>query len=219
MNALSDSYDSGGAGKSRYGEVLKEDIKRRALFLRSMLLHPRRVGAILPTSRFAVRDLLDMADLPNARLVLEFGIGTGVYTREILARLGPDARFLAFEVDADLATAAAQRLVDHRLSIVKDSAERAEEYLAGEKANVIVCSLPFTSLPADIREDILEVCQRTLAHNGTLLVLQYSKAVLPHLNRYFARIRQRVSPLNVPPAFLFACQTAQATGEKTGERS
>nr|MBA2429871.1 methyltransferase type 12 [Thermoleophilaceae bacterium] len=35
--------------------------RERRRFLRSFLAHPRRVGAVLPTSRRAVRDLLDMA--------------------------------------------------------------------------------------------------------------------------------------------------------------
>ncbi len=55
------------------------DLTRRVLFLRAMLSSPRQVGAIWPTSRRAVRGLLDMADLGRARTVLEFGVGTGVY--------------------------------------------------------------------------------------------------------------------------------------------
>lgn len=191
-----------GCGK---GE-LRSDLVRRALFLRSMLAHPRRVGAIWPTSRWAVRDLLDMADLHRARRVVEFGAGTGVYTREILARLHPDAGFLAFEVDPLLARAVRERLPDPRLRVVRDSAERVEEYLEGERADVIVSSLPFTTLPSGVREGILDAAQRTLAPDGTMLVLQYSGAVLPALRRRFGSVRRRVSPLNVPPAFLYACE-------------
>jgi len=39
-------------------------------------------------------------------------------------------------------------------------------------------------------------------------VLQYSKTVLPELERRFPKIRHRFSPLNVPPAFLFACEAS-----------
>ena len=58
-----------------------------------MISHPRQVGAVWPTSRWAVRDLLDMGDLPRARTVVEFGVGTGVYTEEILKRLHPEGTF------------------------------------------------------------------------------------------------------------------------------
>ena len=179
---------------------------RRILFIRSMLARPQQVGAVWPTSRWAVRDLLDMEDLPAARTVVEFGVGTGVYTREILDRLGPDAIFLAFEIDPKLALAVSHRLRDPRLRIINDSAENAEAYLEGEKADVIVSSLPFTTFPAPLREGILDLSRRILAPGGVMLVLQYSPKVLPHLRRRFSRIRRRISPLNLPPAFLYACE-------------
>ena len=180
------------------------------MFLRSMISHPRRVGAVWPTSRWAVRDLLDMGDLPKARTVVEFGVGTGVYTGEILERLGPDATFLAFEIDPDLASAAAERLEDPRLRIVNDSAEHVENYLEGAKADYIISSVPFTSLPADVRHSLLGAARNALAPDGQMLVLQYSTTVLPDLQRTFGTIRRRLSPLNIPPAFLFACSTSEA---------
>ncbi|MEJ7871810.1 MAG: methyltransferase type 11, partial [Rubrobacteraceae bacterium] len=81
---------------------MKVDIQEKVRFFRSFLANPRQVGAILPTSRRAVRDMLDMADFARARTVVELGAGTGVYTEEVISRLHPDARFLAFEVDPDL---------------------------------------------------------------------------------------------------------------------
>ena len=103
-------------------ENFGEGMRRRMLFLRSMITHPRRVGAVWPTSRWAVRDLLDMGDLPRARTVVEFGAGTGVYTEEILKRLHPEGTFLAFEIEPDLASAVAARLKDPRLRVINDSA-------------------------------------------------------------------------------------------------
>lgn len=182
-----------------------EDFRRRVLFARSMLERPRVVGAVWPTSGRAVRDLLDMADLAAARRVVEFGVGTGAYTAEILNRLRPDAELVAFEVDPRLAEAVTRKLRDPRLRVVPESAEHAERYLGGEQADVVVSSLPFTTFPAALREDVLDVSRRILAPGAPMLVLQYSTAVLPHLRRRFPRVRRRLSPFNVPPAFLFAC--------------
>ncbi len=185
------------------------------MFLRSMISHPRRVGAVWPTSRWAVRDLLDMGDLSKARTVVEFGVGTGVYTGEILERLGPDAAFLAFEIDPDLASAAAERLEDPRLRIINDSAEHVENYLEGAKADYIISSVPFTSLPADVRHSLLGAARNALAPDGQMLVLQYSTTVLPDLQRTFGTIRRRLSPLNIPPAFLFACSVSGVSANAT----
>jgi phospholipid N-methyltransferase len=184
-----------------------------------MISHPRRVGAVWPTSRWAVRDLLDMGDLPQARTVVEFGVGTGVYTEEVLKRLHPEGTFLAFEIDPDLASAVAARLEDVRLRVINDSAERVDDYLEGAKADFIISSVPFTSLPANMRHSLLEAARGALAPDGQMLVLQYSTTVLPDLERSFATIRRRFSPLNIPPAFLFACSTSDAPADITKEAS
>src|SRR4028118_670896 len=127
----------------------------RLLFLRAFLTHPRLVGAVLPTSRRAVRDMLDMADVGSADLVVELGAGTGVYTREILARVSKDARFVAFERDPRLAQLLTERWHDPRLEVRCDSAENLLAYLKGRKADVIVSGLPFTSLESGVRRRIL----------------------------------------------------------------
>jgi phospholipid N-methyltransferase len=203
------------AGRERAD--FRENLRRRALFLRSMAINPRKVGAVWPTSRWAVRDLLNMGDLPRARTVVEFGVGTGVYTEEVLKRLHPDGIFLAFEIDPDLASAVAARLKDPRLRVINDSAENVEAYLEGAKADIIVSSLPFTTLPTDMRQNIFDAAHRALAPDGQMLVLQYSNTVLSDLKRFFSPIRRRFSPLNVPPAFLFACSVSDAPAETIGE--
>lgn len=173
-----------------------------------MLKHPRTVGAVWPTSRRAVEDLLDMGALDRAGVAVEFGAGTGVYTEGILRRLPPEARLISYEVDGALAAAVARRLPDRRLEVVNASAEKVGGHLEalGRGADVVVSSLPFSTLPEPLRHDLLDAARDALAPGGHFLVLQYSKTVLPELERRFPKIRHRFSPLNVPPAFLFACE-------------
>ncbi|MDN5697198.1 MAG: methyltransferase domain-containing protein [Rubrobacter sp.] len=170
-----------------------------------MIRHPRQVGAVWPTSTRAVSDLLDLADFDEAGTVLEFGAGTGVYTRQVLPRLRPDASFLSFELDPDLASTVSGYLDDPRLRLINDSAEHAVSYLGDQKADILVSSVPFTSLPAGLREDLMLAARAALKPGGRMLVLQYSKTVLPHLKRHFGPVQMRISPVNLPPAFLFAC--------------
>ncbi|PPK97762.1 phosphatidylserine decarboxylase precursor-related protein [Kineococcus xinjiangensis] len=160
---------------------------------------------MLPTSRTAVRDMLDLADVPGADLVVELGPGTGVYTGEILARLRPDARLLALEIDPHLAELLTQRFDDPRLQVVCDSAENLHEHLRGERADIVVSGLPYTSLEPELRQRILDQIPRALRLHGVALVLQYSPFVQAELRRRFPHVRRRVSLLNFPPAFLFGC--------------
>lgn len=185
-------------------------LSERALFLRSFLAHPRHVGAVLPTSQRTVRAMLDMASFVDARCVVEVGAGTGVYTREILARLRDDARMVAFELDPGMASALAAELDDPRLSIINDSAENLDAYIGAAGVDILVSAIPFTSLPSAARAGILESCRQALAPEGVMLVLQYSPFIQSELERTFASVRRRVSLPNLPPAFLFRCQRRAA---------
>lgn len=177
----------------------------RRSFLRSFRANPRKVGALLPTSRRAVSDTLDLARVEEASLVVEFGAGSGVYTRELLRRMGPDARLLAFEVDERLAAVLAAEIDDPRLRLLTAPAEDVEQYLEGARVDVLVSALPFTSLPVAVRQRVLDVSPAILAPDGVMLVLQYSPFIQRELERRFASVKRRISPLNVPPAFLFRC--------------
>ena len=135
---------------------MNQQLADRLRFLRAFAANPRQVGAILPTSRLAVRDMLDLGDVPGAGLVVELGAGTGSQTGEILARMGPDARLVALEIDPRLARLLEERFDDPRLQVVCDSAENLRDHLEGEQADVLVCALPFTSLEPGLRRRILE---------------------------------------------------------------
>ncbi len=185
---------------------MNQPLADRLHFFRAFAANPRAVGAVLPTSRWAVRDMLDMADVPAARLVVELGAGTGVSTTELLARMRPDARLLAYEIDPNLADLLRQRYDDPRLEVVSDSAEHLAAHLGGEKADIVVSALPYTSFGADLRRRVLDVLPAVISEGGTVLVIQYSPAMLRELRRRFGTVRQRISPRNVPPAFLFSCR-------------
>src|SRR3954447_8089948 len=145
---------------------MDRNLQERLLFLRSFVAHPRQVGAILPTSRRAVGDMLDMADVGAARGVVELGAGTGSHPGPILERLAPDARLLAFEIDPDLAASLSRRYDDSRLTVVAGTAEDLPSRLGNERPDIVLSALPFPSLPGDPGRRILEMTQRTLADDG-----------------------------------------------------
>ena len=190
---------------------MRQQVTDRLRFLRAFVANPRQVGAVLPTSRSAVRDMLDLADLPGADLVVELGAGTGSQTGQILERLRPGARLVALEIDPALADLLSARYDDPRLQVVCGSAEQLADHLAGARADVVVCALPFTSLEQGLRRRILDQLPRALAATGTAVVIQYSPLIESELRRRFGTVRRRISPLNVPPAWLFACSVPVLT--------
>jgi phospholipid N-methyltransferase len=195
---------------------MAQGLTDRVMFLRAFLTHPRRVGAVLPTSRWAVRDMLDMADVHSSDLVVELGPGTGVYTREILARLRPDARLIAVERDPRLARLLAEQYQDTRLRVICDSAENVNAYLEGARSELVVSGLPFASLGSAVRQRIFGQIVDILSPRGVALVLQYSPLIQGQLRRVFPHVERRISVRNVPPAFLFACSMTQRTAANRG---
>lgn len=181
-------------------------LRERARFLRSFLSSPRQVGAVLPTSRRTAALMLDLAPVASARCVVELGAGTGPVTAEILRRLGPQGQLLAFEIDPALAATLASALPDPRLRVITESATSLEAHLDGRRPEVIVSALPFTSLPAPVSAEILDVAHRVLADDGVMVILQYSPLLRRELQRRFASVEWRLSALNVPPAVLYACR-------------
>ncbi len=188
-------------------------LRERLRFLRAFLAHPRRMGALLPTTRAAVDAMLDLDGVEDAEVVLELGAGTGSHTRAILDRMGPSGHLIAVEIDPALAASVRAELADPRLEVVTGSAEDLHEILDDRVPDVIVSALPFTSLPSEVSARILDRAAQALPDHGCLLVLQYSPVVTRSLRRRFARVQRTVSPRNLPPAFLFACRRSRLANQ------
>jgi phospholipid N-methyltransferase len=183
------------------------------LFARNFFRHPRMLGSIIPSSRFLIKQLLQPIDWNQARVIVEYGPGVGVITAEILRRMRSDAILIAIELNPDFVTHLRSAMPDERLKVVEGSAEAVQEILARfghGKANYIISGIPFSTIPAEIRERILRNTSTALAPGGAFLVFQFSTRVLEDLQRVFHYVRRKFEPLNVLPAHLFFCEVGAA---------
>ncbi|HZT01136.1 MAG TPA: rRNA adenine N-6-methyltransferase family protein [Steroidobacteraceae bacterium] len=183
------------------------------LFARNFFRHPRMLGSIVPSSRFLIKELLQPIDWNQARVIVEYGPGVGVITEEILRRMRSDAILIAIEMNPDFVTHLRSTLPDERLQVVEGSAELVCEVLerfGRGKANYIISGIPFSTIPAAVRERILRNTSEALAPGGAFLVFQFSTRVLEDLQRVFHYVRRKFEPLNVLPAHLFFCQLGAA---------
>jgi phospholipid N-methyltransferase len=183
------------------------------LFARNFFRHPRMLGSIIPSSRFLIRQLLQPIDWNEARVIVEYGPGVGCITEEILRRMRSDAVLIAIELNPDFVTHLRSALPDERLKVVEGSAEAVGEILervGRGKANYIISGIPFSTIPAEVRERILRNTSQALAAGGAFLVFQFSTRVLEDLQRVFHYVRRKFEPLNVLPAHLFFCEVGTA---------
>src|SRR4051812_45365696 len=151
--------------------------------------------------------MADQVDFASARLVVEYGPGTGVITRELLRRLEPDARLVAIELHPEFQAQLAAELDDPRLSVVHGSAEDVAAHLAGLglcAADAVISALPFAALPQTARESLIGATRAVLQLGAPFIAVQYLPfALLPLLRRRFRRAGIATYVLrNLPPALI-----------------
>ena len=190
---------------TRKGDVL--------LFARNFFRHPRMLGSIVPSSRFLIRQLLEPIDWSRARIIVEYGPGVGSITAEVLRHMHQDATLIAIEMNPDFVHYLRGTFADRRLRVVEGSAESVDEILqrfGHSRADYIISGIPFSTIPASVRERILLKTHDVLEPCGAFLVYQFSTRVLDDLRRIFGYVVRRFEPLNVLPAHLFICQPTTA---------
>lgn len=188
------------------------------LFFRQFLASPRSVGSIIPTSQATIDALLDPIDWATCRTFVEYGPGTGVFTRSILARAHPDLMLIAIDPNPAFIDHLHHRLDDPRLKAVQGSAEDVEAILAVHgrtQADYILSGLPFSTLPEGVGEAIMAATARAVAAGGAFLVYQYSLFALPMLRAHFPRVDVGREWWCIPPARLMrAWKTVEAMQEE-----
>jgi phospholipid N-methyltransferase len=181
----------------------------RLLFALNFFRHPLMLGSIVPSSRFLIRQLLQPVDWSQAKVIVEYGPGVGVITTEVLKHMRPDALLIAIETNPDFVTYLRESIQDERLRVVEGSAEAVDEILrryGQSTASYVISGIPFSTIPAPVRERILRKTCEALKPGGSFLVYQFSSRVLEDLQRIFRYVGRKFEPLNVLPAHLFFCQ-------------
>ncbi len=185
-----------------------------SLFLR-FLRHPGRVGALCPSSPALCRMMVCNTGVEQAGLVVELGPGTGVITREILARAGAGTRVLALELDAGLCANLTRRFPS--LTVRNESAAELVTILRREQlpvADAVISGLPWAIFPRRLQEEILNAVVAGLRPGGVFTTFAYLQgAWLPAGRRFQLLLRERFARIertpvvwnNLPPAFVYRC--------------
>jgi phosphatidylethanolamine/phosphatidyl-N-methylethanolamine N-methyltransferase len=187
-----------------------------ARFLRQFVQSPRTVGAVLPSSAALARAMLAPIDFASARTIVEFGPGTGAFTRPIAARLAPDCRYLGIELNPEFVRGLANAFPT--LVFVHGSVARLTQILATQgigPIDAIVCGLPWATLQISLQETVFAAIDLALVPGGVFATFGYLQSlVLPgawalrrRLHRNFGEVSR--SPVvwgNVPPAFAYVCR-------------
>lgn len=169
------------------------------LFFRQLLSRPKQISAIAPSSRGLARAMA--AGLRPGDRVVEFGPGTGVLTKAILAAGVAPQNLTLFEFNPDFV--AHLRTSFPGVTVLNAGAQTAPAHVPNG-VNAVVSGLPLLSMPLAIRESIVKAAFDILASEGTYT--QFTYGPRPAVSdAQIARLRLKVEQtayvfLNLPPA-------------------
>lgn len=170
-------------------------------FFRGFLRSPEQVGSIIPSSRFLERRIVAMAELANARCVVELGPGTGGTTRAILEAMDVDARLLTIELDPQFSSILEKlgdpRLLPHTGSAVDLAAILKQHGLP--KPDVVISGIPFSTMPREIGSAIIQAAHDNLSPGGRFLAYQFRGHVGRLGQPIMGKPEVELEILNVPP--------------------
>ena len=170
------------------------------------LKHPRRIGAIAPSGRHLSAEMMAPIDFVAARVIVEYGPGTGSFTKELAARRRSDTILILIEQNETVYKQLKASFGDlPNLFIMHGSAMNVGQYLEScgvHSADYIVSGLPFTSLPADVSDHILNATKPALGQKGKFITFQYSLVKKKFFERYFQITDCLRVIKNLPSAFV-----------------
>ena len=175
-------------------------------FLRAWMADPWRVAAIVPSGR-ALAQMITAEITAASAPVIELGPGTGVFTRQLLARGIPEERLALIEYGSAFIQLLAHRFPAARVMWM-DAAKLSSVCLfGGDRAGAVVSGLPFLSMTPKQVMAILAEAFGYLRHDGAFYQFTYGlscpvpRVVLDQLGLESVRIGRAL--VNVPPAAVY----------------
>lgn len=176
-------------------------------FLLEYLRHPRKIGAVAPSGNSLARKMMKPINFKSAKLIVEYGSGTGAFTRELIIRRKPETVLILIEQNERFCRELEKIFCNQpNLYILNGSAENVNFYLKKynfKHADYIISGLPFTSLPADISGNIMEATKKAIGNNGKFIIFQYSLVKKKFFEKYFQITGCLKEIKNIPPAYVF----------------
>jgi phospholipid N-methyltransferase len=179
--------------------------EHRLAFLKGFLRRPADVGSVIPSSRFLERRIIRYAELDTAQCVVELGPGTGGTTRAFLDKMKPDSHLLAIELDPQFCKIVRQNH-DRRLIVHQGSAEDLPELIEHYRIpppQVVISGIPFSTMPREVGERVIEAIRDTLRPGGLFVAYQFRAAVADIARPILGEPEISPELINIPPMRVF----------------
>ena len=182
-------------------------IKDHIEFIYQFFNKPSLVGAIMPSSKFLARNIVNFINFKRKNLVIiEYGPGTGPFTSEIVKKLKDGDKLLLIEQNKKFIENLVQKYNRYQqLTIIEGSVSNVKTILEENKikqVDYIVSGIPFSSIPKEVTLDIMENTQSIMNNQSLFITFQYSTLKLKLFKRYFDIVSKKFILRNVPSAYI-----------------
>lgn len=184
-------------------------------FAKQSIKEPASTGAVAPSSRYLVEKVIHIAEITDARTVVELGPGTGAFTEQIQHHLADHASFFALELNKTFVDATRQRCP--AVTVYHDAADQLPKYLEKNKlpqCDLIISSLPWTIFENAEQDRLLDTIATSLKPGGKFISIVYLGAKARARGRYFINSlplhfqsiqKSKTIWQNLPPTQVYRC--------------
>lgn len=182
-------------------------------FLKQYIKDPRRIGALIPSSKHLAHKMIEGIDFEKAETIVEYGPGTGVFTDRLIKNRKQDTTILIVEFNLKFYNLLKEKYKGlQNIHIICGSAEHIDEHLKQYgigNVDYVISGLPFASLRKEITNNILTSTSRILKEKGEFITFQYTLLKKDFINRYFDNLHVKMELRNIPPAYVFSCSNIE----------
>jgi phosphatidylethanolamine/phosphatidyl-N-methylethanolamine N-methyltransferase len=172
------------------------------LFLQEWLLHPKRTGSVVPSSKRLAAAMARWLPANPESFVLELGPGTGIVTEALLARGLREEKLVAIERNPKLAQLLRERFP--RAQIIAGDAWQLDDLLRNrhiESVGAVISSLPLLNFSEEQAEALAEKIRTVLEPQGHWVQFTYRIHKLrPRGAASFHLHASKIVWFNLPPA-------------------
>ena len=149
---------------------MKQKLKTSIAFAKNLLT----TGAISETSRIAEVEICKYIPKEDHKIIVEFGMGHGNITREILNTISPTSKLYAFEVNKDFCKHVSETISDERLIIINDGAENLKKHIT-RNIDSVISTIPFSFFGKEKGLAIIQDAHDLLNYNSYYSQVLYTK--------------------------------------------
>jgi phospholipid N-methyltransferase len=161
-------------------------------------------GAVGQTSREVELEICAHLPKGDNKIIVEYGMGLGNITMEVLNTISPTSKLYAFEVNKDFCEKARKTINDQRLIIINSGAETLLDYIQ-EPVDGFISSIPFSFFSKEVSAQIIQSSYDLLREGS-----YFSQVLLTKFNfKKFTKVFDECEMIrlgNIPVEFIYHCR-------------